>query len=158
VAWQATDKLSVGAQFNYYRANTNFNLMDYYYAEANGDAKDFFDRIANSASANIPDEVKTAASNAAANVASIVATSMGNDGGDPGLNGVAIWLPRDPTEFNNHAAVYNGFDFSAETGWPGCPKSSPDRCRVPGPGRSSRRSPRAPEQAASPFSFSSPPQ
>jgi hypothetical protein len=83
----------------------------------NGDMFDFFERISDSPEAAIPNAVKMAANDITVSLASFVESSMGNTGGDPGLHGTAIWLPRSATEFNNYASEYSGFDFASQTRW-----------------------------------------
>ncbi|MBA4378792.1 MAG: hypothetical protein C0395_09125 [Gemmatimonas sp.] len=85
--------------------------------EQNGDLPDFFDRVADVEGDDIPAAVKTAARAVANAGEQLVDTGMGNVGGDPGLNGVAIWLPRTPAEFNTYATEYSGFDFATNTRW-----------------------------------------
>jgi hypothetical protein len=85
--------------------------------EQNGDLIDFFDKIAESTERAIPQAILDAAANVSLNAAFLVDETAGNTGGLEGLNGVAIWLPRTPAEFNNYAAEYSGFDFTTVTRW-----------------------------------------
>ena len=90
------------------------NLMPY--AE-NGDLQDFFDRISDAHPDSIPEEVRDAADAVSVDAIFLVDETAGNEGGEEGLNGVAIWLPEEAAHFNAHAAEYSGFDFATNTRW-----------------------------------------
>ncbi len=83
----------------------------------NGDAEDFFDRIAGVTEKEIPSDVMDAALDVSVAADAMVSTSAGNQGGDPGMQSLAIWLPRTAQEFNNYVAEYAGFDFATNTRW-----------------------------------------
>ncbi|MBU0740779.1 hypothetical protein KKG45_01850 [bacterium] len=85
--------------------------------EQNGDLIDFFDKVSEATTGNIPATVRDAADAVSLDAAFLVEETAGNIGGAEGLSGVAIWLPRTATEFNNHAAEYSGFDFTTNTRW-----------------------------------------
>ncbi len=83
----------------------------------NGDLVDFFDKVSEATDRAIPQAVIDAAIDASVDGTFLVDETDGNDGGAEGLNGVAIWLPATPAEFNAHAAEYSGFDFATNTRW-----------------------------------------
>jgi len=83
----------------------------------NGDLIDFFNKIAAADGRAIPESIRNAATAVSSDAGSLVDKTAGNTGGDAGLFGVAIWLPRTAAEFSNYAAEYSGFDFATNTRW-----------------------------------------